>query len=115
METKPLNLRFQEYKLALQYFRASALIAQCSHWNKADTDRLILRLFDYCYYRYRTFDLSVDVSKRNLYSVKALQAKEFIISYLERYSPNVVIKYCNKIFGVGNWSHVLPSDDDNND
>lgn len=107
---KQLNLRYQEYKLALLYFRASALIFKNDQWCKEDRNALMLHLFDYCYYRYLSFDLSISVDLRNRYTVKSFQAKEFIISYFDKYLPTAVHKYCNKIFGIGNWSHVLPSD-----
>jgi len=107
---KLLNLRYQEYKLALLYFRASALVANNRQWNEVDRDILMRRLFDYCYFRYMSFDISISVSVRNRYSLKSLQAKEYIISYMEKNLPSAVHKYCNKIFGVNNWSHVLPSD-----
>jgi len=106
---KMLNLRFQEYKLALLYFRASALLTN-NYLNNTDRNILIIRLFEYCYYRYLTFDLSIPIGKRNIYSVKSRQAKENIITYFEKFLPSATHKYCNKIFGVRNWSHVLPSD-----
>jgi len=107
---KQLNLRYQEYKLALLYFRASALVSNKRQWHNADRDVLLLRLFDYCYFRYLSFDLSISVDLRNRYTVKVHQAKEFIVSYFEQFTPEHANKYCNRIFGVGNWSHVLPSD-----
>lgn len=107
---KQLNLRYQEYKLALLYFRASALFNNNRLWNEADKNILKLRLFNYCYYRYLTFDLSIPIGKRNAYSVKCHQAKEYIISFFEKFTPDHARLYCNRLFGVGNWSHVLPSD-----
>jgi len=107
---KQLNLRYQEYKLALLYFRASALLAKGEQWNKEDRDALMIRLFEYCYFRYLSFNLSISIDLRNRYSIKSLQAKEFVIAYFEKYIPTSANRYCNKIFGIRNWSHVIFSD-----
>jgi len=107
---KMLNLRYQEYKLALLYFRASALLAKRDQLCMADREILLVRLLDYCYYRYLSFDQSLSIDLRNRYTIKSHQAKEFVISYFENHLPSAVHKYCNKIFGISNWSHVSPID-----
>jgi len=105
-----INLRYQEYRLALLFFRASALLASNYQLPKSDIPYLIRWLFDYCYYRYLTFDITIASTKRNKASVKSKKAKENMIAYLQRRSDNTAFDYCNKIFGVDNWTYVLPRD-----
>jgi len=105
---EPLNLRLQEYRLALLIFRAGCLLAFNTQTNSVDRMQLLYDLFEYCYYRYLSFDTSINISARNKYSVKSFTAKARIVVYLYKNKTDRANSYCDKIFGKGNWENIIP-------